>query len=175
MSAAAADLFAEWWTKHQAAELVGPLAGLLGKAPGHVARLSLILEHLWWSGTSALSMPPSTIGAEAVSAALALVVDYFHPMCERVYGDAAVPESDRLAATLAKWILKTRPTVINARNLRRSAGLPGLRETEKVKAAITALVEADWLLPAPARAGSAAGRTRDDFAVNPRLKSFQNG
>jgi hypothetical protein len=175
MSAKAADLFTRWWIKHQAAEMVGPLAGPLGKAPGHVARLSLVLEHLWWCGRQGISMPPSAIGDEAVTAALALAVDYFHPMNERVYGDAGLPESDRLAATLAKWIFIERPTVINAKKLRRSAGLPGLREADKVKMAIATLIEADWLLPAPARAGPTGGRARDDYAVNPRLRGLPNG
>jgi Protein of unknown function (DUF3987) len=174
MSIEAADLFAEWWVNHQAGELVGPLAGPLGKAPGHVARLGLVLQHLWWCGGSALALPPSTINDEAISAALALVVDYFHPVNERVYGDAGLPESDRLGATLGKWVLKTRPQVINAKKLRRSAGLPGLREAEKVKMAINVLVETDWLMPAPGRSGPTGGRQRDDYIVNPRLKSVPN-
>src|SRR6476620_5407206 len=50
MSPEAADLFEEWWVRHQAGELVGPLAGPLKKAPGHIAPLSLVLQHLWWCG-----------------------------------------------------------------------------------------------------------------------------
>jgi hypothetical protein len=84
MSPEAADLFEEWWVRHQAGELVGPLAGPLGKAPGHIARLSLVLQHLWWCGESSFALPPSTISAEAVNAAIVLAVDYFHPMNERV-------------------------------------------------------------------------------------------
>jgi hypothetical protein len=156
----AADLFEQWWTRHQAVELAGPLAGTLGKAPGHVVRLSLVLEHLWWCGGSDLTMPPSTISAKAVTAAIAFVTDYFHPMAARVFGDASVPEADRLATVVAKWIMATRPTVINPKLLRRTAGLPGLREAEKVKLALAVLVEADWIVPAPARAGGGAGRMR---------------
>jgi hypothetical protein len=129
---------------------------------------------LWWCGGSAFALPPTTINDEAISAALALVIDYFHPMNERVYGDAGLPEPDRLAATLAKWVLKTGPPVINAKKLRRSAGLPGLREAEKVKMAINVLLEADWLLPAPERSGPTGGRQRDDYIVSPRLKSVPN-
>ena len=114
-------------------------------------------------------MPPSRISKAAVLAAAALVDDYFKPMAERVFGDAALPEADRLAATVARWILRERPTVVNARALRRTARLPGLREAEKVKVALNALVEADWLRPIFNRSGDNAGRPREDYQVNPRL------
>ena len=70
------------------------------------------------------ALPPSRITIQAVHAAAALIEDYFKPMAERVFGDAALPEADRLAATLARWILKERPKVVNARDLRRKARLP---------------------------------------------------
>jgi hypothetical protein len=46
-------------------------------------------------------------------------------MAERVFGDAALPEVDRLAAVLARWILRERPEVVNARDLRRRRACPG--------------------------------------------------
>jgi hypothetical protein len=174
LSPAATDLFTPWWEKWRAIELAGPLSGMLGKAPGHVIRIALCLEHLWWCGTPGIVMPPPAISDKAVAAAIALVVGYFHPMAERVYGDAAIPEIDRGAATIARWILKEKPSVINAQKLRRAAGLPGLREIDKVKAALGVLVEADWVMPAPSRAGPGGGRMRDDFLVNPRLKGAGN-
>ena len=84
-------------------------------------------------------------------------------MNERVYGDAAVPESDRLAAIVARWIIADRIAaascpIINARELRRTAGLPGLREAEKVKTALGVLIEADWLAHAPQPTNSPARR-----------------
>jgi hypothetical protein len=53
-------------------------------------------------------------------------------------------------------------------------GLPGLREAEKVKLALGVLVETDWLLPAPERAGISPGRKRDDYIVNPRVIRGRN-
>jgi hypothetical protein len=96
-------------------------------------------------------------------------------MAERVYGDAAVPEVDRLAARLARWIMEKQPKIINGKQIRRTARLPGLRDADKVKIAIEVLTEADWLVPAPARSGSSPGRQRDDYAVNPRLRNVANG
>jgi hypothetical protein len=53
--------------------------------------------------------PPSRISGRAVAAAAALIEDYFKPMAQRVLGDATLPEADRLAATMARWILDERP------------------------------------------------------------------
>lgn len=165
----AAETFDQWRKEHSEVEVSGVLASSFGKSPGHLLRLALILEHLWWCAKMSPSMPPSRISNAAVLAAAALVDDYFKPMAERVFGDAVLPEADRLAATLARWILRERPTVVNARALRRKARLPGLREAEKVKVALNALVEADWLRPVFSRSGDNAGRPREDYQVNPRL------
>jgi hypothetical protein len=99
--------------------------------------------------------------------------DYFKPMAERVFGDAALPIADHLAATVAGWILKERPAVINARDLRRTARLPGLREADKVRLALATLVEADWLRP-PLPIGN-KGRPRADYTVNPKLWKASHG
>jgi hypothetical protein len=170
----AADLFDQWRREHSAAELSGTLASSYGKAPGHLLRLALILEHLWWCAPSPATLlipvlPPGRITIQAVRAAAALIEDYFKPMAERVFGDASLPEADRLAAIVARWILKERPEVVNARDLRRKARLPGLREAAKVRLALDMLVEADWLRPASKRSGSNAGRQREDYWVNPKL------
>jgi hypothetical protein len=168
----AADSFHQWRREHSVAEVSGMLASAYGKAPGQLLRLALILEHLWWCAPStSLSpvMPPNRITIQAVHAAAALIEDYFKPMAERVFGDAALPEVDRLAATLARWILKERPKLVNARDLRRKARLPGLRDAAKVRLALGALVEADWLRPAFERSGDHGGRQREDYEVNPKL------
>lgn len=171
----AADLFDQWRQEHAKAEVSGALASAYGKAPGHVLRLALVLAHLWWAADPAPNLPPSRIGRAAVLAAITLMEEYFKPMAERVFGDAALPEGDRLAAVLARWILKERPDVVNARDIRRKARLPGLKEPEKVKLALSVLVEADWLKPAPQRAGDNAGRQRDDYAINPKLWGVRHG
>jgi hypothetical protein len=68
---------------------------------------------------------------------------------------------------LARWILRERPEVVNARDLRRKARLPGLREAEKVKLALATLVEADWLRPS-SQTGE-RGRQREDYLVQPKV------
>ena len=171
----AADKFEEWRKAHSAVEVSGALASVFGKAPGQVLRIALVLEHLWWCATTSLALPPSRISGDAINAAAGLVEDYLKPMAERVFGDAALPEGDRLAAVLARWILRERPTILNARDIRRKARLPGLRGTEKVRVALNVLVEADWLRPAFNRAGESSGRQREDYLVNSKIYESRDG
>lgn len=164
----AASMFEQWRTENFAATnaATGRLAGHMGKLPGVVLRLALVLEHLWWAWGSD-PIPPQVVTFRAVAGAAALVTDYFIPMAERAYGDAALPEADRMAATLARWIRRERPVSINTRDLIRFTRLPGLRTAEQVKTAVAALVEAGWLQPNPTREGDGKGRQRGDYNVSP--------
>lgn len=164
----AAELFHEWRQTHYLTEqnITGLLLSSYGKNPGHVLRLALVLEYLWWAIIPE-SPEPTIISKKSIAAAAHLLENYFKPMAERVFGDACVPEDDRLATTLAHWIVKTRPKIINLRVIRREAKLPGLRKAEKVKLAAEALGDAAWIFPPVASA--AAGRPREDYTVNPKL------
>jgi hypothetical protein len=128
-------------------------------------RLSLVLEFLRWAANPGYSRPPSSIGVDALSAACRLVADYFMPMAERVYGDAAVPEAERNAITLARWIHKTKAKEVNTRSLQRDARLPGMRTADTIKVACATLIDADWLRP-PAP-GSRRAKAKSDYPVNP--------
>jgi hypothetical protein len=137
------------------------------KAAG-AAQVRQIIEFLWWCGEHGTAPPPSRIGAHAFAAAALLVSDYFQPMAERVYGDAAANDRERGAATLARWIFAQRPAEVHVRHLQREVRLPGLRNAEQIRAVAEALVEADWLRP-PAPGGEFGQRGRVTYAVNPRL------
>ncbi|WP_448206664.1 DUF3987 domain-containing protein [Azospirillum sp. sgz302134] len=165
----AVPVFSEWRAEnHTATRAAGNrLARHLGKMPGMVLRLALVLEHLWWSW-DATTPPPRAVSRRAVIAAAALATDYFVPMAERAYGDAMLPEADRLAATLARWIAHARPESVNVKTLYRKVRLPGLTTPDAVKTAVERLVDADWLRPSPARDGE-RGRLRADYTVNPRV------
>jgi hypothetical protein len=146
----------------------GLLRSALGKARGTALRLSLVLELLWWCAEDSMSAAPATISARAFVAAARLVADYFVPMAERVYGDAAAPVQDRNAATLALWIMRERPAEVHVRHLQREVRLPGLRTAEDIHAAAGVLVEADWLAM-PAKGAEFGPRTRIAYPINPRL------
>jgi hypothetical protein len=113
-----------------------------------------------------LALPPDAISAEAFIGAAALVDDYFLPMAERVYGDAAATETERVAATLARWIMKDHPSEVHVRHLQRQVRLPGLRTAEHIKKAANALIDADWLRAPPK---GFAAQSKVAYAVNPRL------
>ena len=143
-----------------------------GKARGLALRLSLVIEMLWWAGTDGGPMPPTEISVKAFLAAALFVSEYFMPMAERVYGDAAATPTERNAATLARWIAKTKASEVHVRFLQREARLPGLREAEVIGEAIQALQEADWL--GEQESGKAKGkRPRNAYPVNPLVHAWE--
>lgn len=165
---AAADLLERFGQDMQAGEegAQGLLRSSMGKARGQALRLALVLEFLWWSASDS-DPEPSKVSEEAMRAAVGLMQSYFLPMAARVFGDASVPVEERNARTLAEWIKRTRPKVVNVSDIRDGARLPGLRETGLVKQAVRFLADARWLLPTE-EAGK-AGRPRGDWQVNPLL------
>jgi hypothetical protein len=146
----------------------GRLRSSIGKARGQALRLALVLEYLWWCGEDGMASPPMQISMGAFAAAARLYTEYFMPMAERVYGDAAVGQKDRNAATLARWIMKERPAEVHVRELQRSVRLPGLANAELIHEAAEVLIEADWLR-APAPGTEFGHRGRVAYPVNPKL------
>lgn len=150
----------------------GLLKTAIGKARGHALRLALVLELLWWCGRG--SNQPVTVSAEAMGTAAELMRGYFLPMARRVLGDAAVPREEVDARTLAEWIAATRPAVVNVSTIRDEARLPGLRQSDPVKAACRYLAEAGWLIPAHSTTAR-GGRPRGDYTVSPLLAAALDG
>jgi hypothetical protein len=158
------DFGQEMQKREQTAQ--GLLESSIGKARGHALRLALVLEYLWWAAED--RPEPDRISQSAMQAAAGLMEGYFLPMAGRVLGDASIPEDERNARTLAVWIRDTQPDMVNVSAIRDGARLPGLRESEAVKAACRFLAEAGWLAE-PARTGK-GGRPRGDFIVNPAIR-----
>ena len=147
-------------------EAGGLMRSAYGKARGTALRLSLVLEYLWWCGKDGMAPPPDEITPTALTAATLAVDQYYMPMAERVFGDAAASDIERAAATLARWILKEHPAEVYVRHLQREVRLPGLRAADQIRKAADALVEADWLRAPPK---GAFPRTRVAYPINPRL------
>ena len=168
LSGEAADALEAFATEMQAreGEAHGLLKSALGKARGQALRLALVLEYLWWCADPDPGLEPAEVEERAMQAAAGLMESYFLPMAARVLADASVPAEERLARTLAQWIVSTRPEVVNVSALRDTARLDGLRETKPVKQACHFLADARWLA-APETAGQ--GRPRGDWQVNPAL------
>ena len=144
----------------------GLMVSALAKARGHALRLALVLEFLWWAAEDGYGPPPDSISASAMREAIQMMRDYFLPMSERVYGDAALPRAERNAVTLARWIAKQSPEVVHVRTMQREARLPGLRTAADIHEACGELVEAGWLEPPPHTTARREGRAPQIYSVN---------
>lgn len=157
-----ADKFQVWRESHIKAEPEGALASWWGKVPGMVLRLSLSLEML--HAAHFTNEIPQDVSGTVLEAVIELVESYFKPMAKRCYGDASLPQAEKGAATLAKWINNKRPEIVNVRELYRNVKLSGLDKADKVKEALNVLEEADWVRPVNRMTG---GRKKGDWGVNP--------
>jgi hypothetical protein len=171
----AADALQSW--REEAAEMGAEAAGLYaswcGKLPGFAARLAAVFEHLEWLAEPPGTPPPGAVGADATARAIGFLCEYAAPMARRVFGEAALPESERDARRLARWLLRQpapRPETLNAKGLRRLAGGPSIPTPERMDAALTDLAAAGWLRPAPGRAGETPGRPRKDWVLHPAIR-----
>ena len=168
---AASDLFDQW--RNENAEKQKWASGLylshLGKMPGIVVRLSLILELMNWAISPSNHQEPEYISCKSFASAAGLVDEYFLPMAERTYGDAAMPTVERHAAILARQILRRQSEKINTREIGREWKLPGLKEAAAIHIACEYLQDANWIDKTSSRSGNTSGRSKADFLVNPKL------
>ncbi|MEH6477304.1 MAG: DUF3987 domain-containing protein [Sneathiella sp.] len=163
----ATDFFQDWRQAHAANQPDGNIASWWGKMPGVCLRLALCFEYAGLAST--VRQENFVVSHAAIEAATVFIEDYLKPMAERTYGDASLPQEERNAAVLAKWITKNRIERINTRELQRQVRLPGLRKAAEIRPAIEVLVDAGWLRAEPTRAGESKGRGASDYAVNPKL------
>ena len=169
LTQAAVDLLGAFGREMQRKETTvsGMLQSAYGKARGHVLRLSLVLEYLWWCGRHDGSWEPTEVSVAAIRAALALVRNYFLAMAERVYGDAAAAPAERDAKALAGFIVARRLDRLNLRELRKATpGWHGPKEPRRLDAAAEHLVDAGWLTREP---GKSIGRPAKTYRVNQRV------
>jgi hypothetical protein len=168
----AVDVLQEW--RLQVAEMEDSTAGLmlswLGKLPGMALRLALVLELLAWSETEGGTAEPEAVSERSLVAAVTFLEDFALPMARRTFGAAALPQAERDARRLARWLLQQSPLpgIVNAKELRRMAQGPAIPDAERMEAALRELEAAAWVREAPSRAGG-KGRQRKDWAVNPAL------
>jgi len=176
LDAVAADIFEAWMRENQQGlEDSGTLfKGFCGKLGGTVLRLSLIAELVAWAAAGK-NPEPRSISPRTVAAAIEFVEEYAKPSALKVFGDAALPPVERNAATLARHLLKNNIQRFNARDLRRKARLPGLKDANPFNEAVALLVDADWLRDAGKRDGESRGRRTSDFVVNPAVHGEGNG
>ncbi len=143
----------------------------LGKMPGFAVRLATILAHLTWAEDGDAADPPEAIGRLDVLRATSILREYAVPMAKRSFGEAALPVAERDARRVARWLLRRHPcpTNLNVRELRRMADGPGVADADRLTAAMEELAALGWVRSTPGRDAARAGRTRNDWAVNPGL------
>ena len=158
--------FSEWWIENgdEGRASSGFRAGILGKAPGVVLRLALILELLEWAGGNGAE--PTSVSRESLAAAIGLYGDYFLPLAGRVLGGATRTKDEALASVLLKQIRRRRDRTVNAKAVYRNWSLPGLAAAKATNAALEALSVAGWVRPFR---DARIGRPRGDWEVNPQL------
>ena len=93
---------------------------------------------------------------------------YCLPMARRCFVDASLPEVERDARMLARWIIRQplEVTVINARELRQNRVIPGRVLAIRYDAALSELADAGWIRELPTRAGVTVGRRKKDWEIN---------
>jgi len=162
----AADEFQAWWERTQwnaKQTATGRVAGAIGKLDGITLRLSQVLEFLAWAWRQSNTPEPEKISVSSVLNAIKLIELWVRPTLERVFSEAALPQVQQDAMVIARWLLKERRDLINARDLRRLAGFPGPKDAKKLDAALELLVDGRWLFPQP---NDGPGRPRKDFQVS---------
>ncbi len=163
----AANHFQNWRAQHALDQPDGPLAGWWGKMPGLCLRLALSFDYL--DRASANREENYQVEPWAIEAATVMIDTYLKPMVARAYGDASLPQAERNAATLAKWIIKEGRERINTRELQRKVRLPGMKCATDIKNAIEVLLDTGWLRSDAIREGDVTGRLKKDFEVNPEV------
>jgi hypothetical protein len=153
----------------------GMFVSWLGKLPGFCVRIAVILQHLDWCWCEASTAPPEQIECWAVEKAADFLERYAVAMARRVFGEAAMPQAERDARAIARWLVRRDPVpqIINERDMRRMAHGPGISDPERMTAACSELEEAGWVRPAPTRA-SGHGRQRSDWAVHSAVKVWRD-
>ncbi len=163
----AADLFEQFERANRDAgdDAAGMFKSFCGKLPGTLLRLALVSELSRWAFTG--GPEPKSISVATIGAVASFVDDYAKPAALRVFGDAALPAVERNAAALARYIVRHGLPGFNARTLRRTSGIPGLKDAAPFNEALSLLIEADWLRESGRRDGDSPGRLSSDYIVNP--------
>ena len=101
----------------------------LGKLPGFAVRLALIFSYLCWCERG-MGDPPGEVTEADMARALDFLEQYAMPMARRCFGEAALPQAERDARRLVRWLQCQRliPTTLNVRSLRRMQDGPRHRD-----------------------------------------------
>jgi hypothetical protein len=145
----------------------GLLLSFLGKLPGLVVRLSLVLAFLDWSG--GIGDEPHRVTEEHLDRAVAFAETYLLPMARRAYAETSVPEDVRTGRRLVALIREQDWTRFSSREVQRLAR-KGLSRRKELDLALETLEAAAIIRPVPTSPVAQGGRPSREFVVNPALR-----
>ncbi len=147
---------------HAEAAVGGLMRSWLSKAPGHAARLALVMEAL--AGARRGTSLPAVVSAERVRAAISLIDAVYKPAMVKVLERAGKGQTEQMRDRLLAFLVAERVERFNRRRLgREQAALFG--DARRLKVAIDELVE-DGVLRRADRLAGALGRMPGDYVVN---------
>lgn len=171
----AADSFVRWLQERDVAPPVGTGRFLAwwGKGPGRVLRLALAMTLLEWAYEGS-GHPPQIIRDECLARAIYMHEEVFAAHARKTFADAGLPEAERHARTIARWLAAqagdAEPSSITLREVYRSRHL-GIRTRDDAYHALQVLADAGWVRAAPSRAGDNPGRKSERFEIPDALWS----
>lgn len=147
-------------------EAEGLMLSFIGKLPGLVARLSLLLGYLDYAAEEAEE--PLEITASEFGRAAHLVEAYFLPMARRAYAEAVTSKSDRAARRLVSLIREQGWRTFTTRQVMRLERSE-LTSKEALEPALTALEDGECIRRIEVPANPNGGRPQRLYSVNPAL------
>lgn len=141
--------FDDWYGKDHSARVgkLGKAGSAYGKLPGYVARLAGVLHIMDWAFSIGEAELPTAIEEIHMTAALALVEDYFVPQIRRVYHGADQAAEESIAAAILQHCRRQGLESFNVRDARREWEIPGARSKDATKLfddAVKLIVEFGW-------------------------------
>ena len=152
------------WVRKAEGECTGLISSFMGKTPGMIARIALVLDLMEWA-VGPEPVPPSRITLSTFQRAHRYVRGYLLPMARRAYAEASTSSEERAARTLAQ-VLKAQRIQTTTKSDVRSLRLEGLRDTRAIVAALDLLKDANILSERKIPTG---GHPRTEYLVNPGI------
>ncbi|TAF75886.1 MAG: DUF3987 domain-containing protein [Alphaproteobacteria bacterium] len=147
-------------------EADGLLESHIGKMRGYVVRIAGVLAFLDWAvGTD--WDEPTSIEKHTVERAITLVDAYYLPMAVRCFGDMALPQEQRDARLILKWLSKQRTAILDASQLPRAKNSP-LRDRKRRDHALDFMCEAG-IIKERGKTTEKGGRPALLYDVHPEL------
>jgi Protein of unknown function (DUF3987) len=174
----AQERFLEWYDGHMREHVANraarerPEHGFMSKAPGLLARLSIVTHLFRW--TCGEFDSPRAVDLQSLSSAIGIFETYCKPMYVRILQAFGQVRGQAGAERIAAMILRKQLAKICPSDVRKM-GWQGLREREDIFQAFAALEDIDWIVPqAASKSTPKGGRPAEAWLVNPRVHQMRH-